>query len=571
MSTDNDKIKKINIELNAAKLALVSKATATREPHTNENQSNNAEDDIQLLVSQEKIIEPPFDLYSLATMQENSSEMGPAIDAMEVGIAGWGWLLEPRLDLQKSDEFTKSNAEKERVRLVNFFEYASMDDDYNTFRGKQVRDYETVGSSCIEIIRGSDGEIQGWEHIPSCQIYLGKQDSETTMISVPILELQLDKSVQITYVDRYKRLRLYCQKRQTRRADMSITVGAKAVWYKEFGDPRKIHKRTGAILEKAQEIEKATQEGNLANELVYFKQYSPRTPYGLPRYIGNLFAIYGTRKAELINFNTFTNNNIPSMVVCVSNGQLTEGSVKRISTFVESHIQGNDNYSKFLILEAEGDVEGEDGGQVKIDIKPLTGEQHKDALFQKYSDNNKDSIRRAWRLPPILVGRADEYTRATADTGKRIGDEQVFAPQREKWDKWVNRVLFPAMGVRYWVFKSNTPNTTDNSELVKLLSSSEKTGGMTPRIARIALEQMFGKTLPDFPEDYPADVPFSLTMAEAVKNMADPAEPGQQVTALKSLLADEDEVEVDSAIEYLMSIQTVLEKRWAKRLKDADE
>ena len=43
--------------------------------------------------------------------------------------------------------------------------------------------------------------------------------------------------------------------------------------------------------------------------------------------------------------------------------------------------------------------------------------------------------------------------------------------------------------------------------------------------------------MPPFPSDFDPDVPFSLTMAEAVKNKADPAEPGQQVTALKVLKA----------------------------------
>ena len=57
-------------------------------------------------------------------------------------------------------------------------------------------------------------------------------------------------------------------------------------------------------------------------------------------------------------------------------------------------------------------MEGEDGGQIKLDIKPLVGSQHKDALFQEYSKNNQDKIRRSFRLPPILVGRADDYTRA---------------------------------------------------------------------------------------------------------------------------------------------------------------
>ena len=91
------------------------------------------------------------------------------------------------------------------------------------------------------------------------------------------------------------------------------------------------------------------------------------------------------------------------------------------------------------------------------------------------------------------------------------------------------------MGIRFHKYKSNSPNTTDNDQLVKILIGAEKTGGMTPRIARAVLEDILGIDLPPFDEGFPADTPFSQTMAEAVKNQADPTEVGQQVTALKNL------------------------------------
>jgi len=190
---------------------------------------------------------------------------------------------------------------------------------------------------------------------------------------------------------------------------------------------------------------------------------------------------------------------------------------------------------------------GVDTGNMKIEIKPLTSDQHKDALFQNYSANNQDKIRRAFRLPPIFVGRSDDYTRSTAESSRRLADEQVFGPERLVWDELMNRVIFPEMGFTYHKYKSNTPNTTDNEQLVNILAGAEKTGGMTPRIARMMLEEILGQTLPGFkpyePKDketeeannFDPDAPFSLSMAAAVKNEADAAEPGQQVTALKAL------------------------------------
>jgi capsid portal protein len=317
-----------------------------------------------------------------------------------------------------------------------------------------------------------------------------------------------------------------------------------------------------------------TKDSERATEIVHLRHYSARSPYGLPRYIGNLLGIFGDRAAEEINYTTFKNNNIPSMAVMVSNGQLTEGTIQRIESFVESQIRSSDNYSKFLIIEAEPvDEEGEDGGQLKIEIKPLTSDQHKDALFQQYSKNNQDKIRRAFRLPPIFVGRSDDYSRSTAESSRRLADEQVFSPERDRFDDVVNRTIFPCMGIRFHRFKSNSPNTTDNESLVKILAGAEKTGGMTPRIARAMLEQILGIDLPEFPGAFPQDVPFSLTMAEAVKNKADVAEPGQQVTALKAIaaLTDSDIQFADDAkilevAKQLLSLNQAAEMMWRKSL-----
>src|SRR5690606_7300353 len=141
---------------------------------------------------------------------------------------------------------------------------------------------------------------------------------------------------------------------------------------------------------------------------------------------------------------------------------------------------------------------------------------------------NRDQIRRAFRLPPIFVGRSDDYTRATAESSRELADEQIFAPERDEFDNFVNKHMMPELGAVYHKFQSNSPNTTDNAQLVRILADAEKTGGMTPAIARTILEDILSLDLPDFPEGFPKDLPFSLTMAEAVKNMADPAEPGQQ-------------------------------------------
>jgi PBSX family phage portal protein len=528
------------------------------------------EDPFASLSAKGLTVEPPFDMLTLATLPEHNSELTQTIEAMETNIDATGHRFVPRVKITDTTPKDVSAAvQAENIRLQNFFQYATTE-SFVEFRMKLRKDKESTGGCYFEVLRDQTAQIIGFTHMPAYQVRLGRLEDDPILVDKKILEMQADTSVKVSDVKQWRRFRRYVQSRFISSHGFNSTVqGHKVRWFKDFGDPREYDNRTGYPI-PADKLADVPQNRR-ANEVIFIRLYSSRTPYGVPRYIGNLLSIFGDRAAEEINYTTFRNNNIPSMAVLVSNGQLTQGTIDRIESFVESQVQGSDNYSKFLIVEGEpaGD-EGEDGGQVKIEMKPLTDVQHKDALFQNYSEKNQDKIRRAFRLPPIFVGRSDDYTRSTADSSRRLADEQIFAPERLVWDELMNRVIFPEMGIIYHKYKSNTPNTTDNEQLVRILSGSEKTGGMTPRIARQMLEEILGNTLPDFPPDFPLDVPFSLTMAEAVKNKADPTQPGQQVTALKALgiLAndgDADEETTVKAAEELLALNQKVEKLWRTR------
>lgn len=519
-----------------------------------------------------KVIEPPYDLLSLTLLLENNTELNQCIEVMEVNIDSFGHRFVSRLKNKPGldvPEETLNAVNKEKVFLENFFTYCTRE-SFVKFRRKLRKDLEITGVCFFEVVRSATGKIQKFVHLPSYQMRLGRMDKEFTETKRPIYELQEDGSVKIIQLDEFVRFRTYVQSRNIRRQNLDVITGDQIRWYKEFGDERIYDNVTG-------KVDPNTPPEKRANELIYMDLYSARSPYGLPRFIGNLLSIFGDRAAEEINYVTFKNNNIPSMVVLCSNGQLTEGSFSAIESFIESQIQGSDNYSKFLVLEAEGTEEGEDGGQAKIEVKPLVSEQHKDALFQKYSMNNKDNVRRAFRIPPIFLGQAEEYNKATADTSRRLGDEQVFAPERQEFDEMINRFILPELGITYHKYASNSPNTTDNEQLVKMLATSEKTGGMTPFIARWILEEILGRDLPDFPSDFDPHKPFSLLMADAVKNKADPTEPGQQVTAIKSNTVEallERLIKAlhgntgDPLVDHLVAIQKATEEEWSGDLEE---
>jgi len=553
------------------------KKQSTLDPTAEPRPSKSIEDDhLQSLIEQGKAISPPFDLLTLTMLPEHNSELGQSVASMVTNIESTGYRF-PSIMKEKEEseieESIKKQINAEQVRLKNFFKWCT-EETFIEFREKQRTDIETTGNAYFEVLRDSKGNIQSFTHMPAYQMRIGRMEPEHTECNRKILELQEDGTIKTRSLKRLKRFRRYIQCRYASSVTAGNSVTSHRIrWFKEFGDPRTYDCENGTLIPESKLA--SFPEEKKATEIIHRSIYSARSAYGLPRFIGNLLSIFGDRAAEEINYVTLRNNNIPSMAVLVSNGQLTEGTIKRIEDFVESQIQGSDNYSKFLIVEAEGrGFEGEDGGQFKIDIKPLTDAQNRDSLFQNYSSNNQDKIRRAFRLPPIFVGRADDYTRTTAESSRRLADEQIFAPERDKFDELMNRIIFPEMGIIFHTFKSNSPNTTDNDKLVKILATSEKTGGMTPAIARSMLEEILGRDLGDFPVGFPKDMPFSLTMAEAVKNKAEPTEPGQQVTALKALgvLSDDEIIEDDDVVmlaaERLLKINKKLEQLWKSKTEE---
>lgn len=481
------------------------------------------------LTNDGRVIAPPFDKLVLAMLPEQSTELGQVIDAMKINIDGFGHRLESRVRVDAEDipEALKSAVMAERAMLANFFNTCCQDHSFTEMRRRTRVDIEATGEGFWEVIRvPTTGQIVGFNHIPSYQINLGAQDKEFTPYTRTVPWVMPDGSMELKKLPGRKRFRPYVQSRQNAyaRAFGFARGGWEIRWFKEFGDPRVIDNKTGMPVsaDKLDEFPEAQKAG----ELIHFKIYSPRTPYGMPRYIGNLITLFGDRAADEVNYITLKNNNIPSMIILVSNGQLTQGSLDRITEFAEAQIQGSANMSRFLVIEAEGQFEGSETSNIKLDIKPLTSEQMRDQLFQEYSKNNREKIRENFRLPPIFVGRAEDYTRATAESSIKLADEQVFSPERDEFDNMINQRILPELGVLYHDFVSNSPNVTADEDLTSLMDSAERSGAMTPRLGRRIVADILSvdeHALPPLDPSIKPDVPYSYQLAEAVKNQAEPS------------------------------------------------
>lgn len=345
------------------------------------------------------VIEPPLNLYILATLQEASSILGPCFDAMAINIEGLGYRIIPRDGISYEGRELASTIESEISMVDNFFANSVLETTLTKFRDVLRRDYESTGNAYIEVLPSfiNPGEPGGMNHIPSWTMRVGKLDDEHTSYIVKRASRVTKDKWTIQEFPTKKRFRRFVQ-----RCDGGNTKS----YFKEWGDPRVINYQTGEVLADSWDSATDEQRNLAANQIIHLKLYCPRSPYGLPRFIGNLFTIYGTREAEKINYMTLKCNNIPALLMMVTNAQLTSGSINRIKTFVEERVQGDNNYSTILIVEAEPISEGmKDVGSMKMEVKQLQESQHTDAMFVNYMDKNDEKVRQAFRLPPIFLGR----------------------------------------------------------------------------------------------------------------------------------------------------------------------
>ena len=460
------------------------------------------------------ILEPPYDMEYLVRLPEYSNILSQCVTAMVTNIDGFGFTLEPVGNADpENDGIPIKEAEEERKAIMNFFEFCNQDMPYSQLRQRVRHDLEILGNGYWEIMRDGKGDIAWMEHIPGHTMRLTRLDEKYTDVTYMIRD---DANNVFTEYKAKKRFRRFVQ----------IRDGVR-VYFKEFGDPRFLDAKTGEYVN-----EDAIENKNFtpANEIIHFKLYCPYSSYGVPRWLGNLLAVQGSRQAEEINYKYFENNTIPPLALLVA-GKLSDKTVNVLEDFVNDHMKGRKGFNKMLIIQAQpaniSTSSGEKLANTSIHFEHLSDVQQKDALFESYDSTNREKIRSSFRLPPLFVGLTKDYTYATARESREIAEEQVFAPERLDHDFVINRILFPAMtfelsngkrytGVRYWKYKSLAPQIND-SEIMSNVLSAFCNCGLTVREARAEISKLLNHplTVADSEKDAEwLDLPMRIYLAQ---------------------------------------------------------
>jgi len=516
---------------------------------------------------------PPYDPEALCLVLEHSNSLRQNVDAYATNIDGFGHRLEPAIDFDAEDadqrvtdcialerqaakergEFPvdatiEPTAEEvaarreelvqlarvERARLESFFDFCCFDHSFVDLRRRTRQDLEVTGNAYWEVLRNNRGEIARLVHVPSQSVRLLPLDP---------MPVEVEEKVRVSPV-------AYETASSRRRLRRFVQIqGVESVYFKAFGDPRVVSKKTGEVFADAGTLLRTRPDDAPATELLHFAIHSPRSPYGVPRWVGTLLAVLGSRQMEEVNFLYFENKSVPPLALLVSGGKLSEPSIPRIERFIEENLKGKNNFHKVLILEAEGGSGSGENARAKIELRPLTDAQQQDALFQLYDERNIDKVGSAFRLPRLLRGESKDFNRATAESALRFAEDQVFQPERDEFDFLVNRKLLADMGIRFWRFRSQTPVTRDPERMTDMVEKLVRVGVLTPEEGRLLASDIFNREFRKIGDDW-VKRPITLTLAgiqTGVEDLRARTEKGSILDDARRLLRLREELDTEEA------------------------
>ncbi len=491
-------------------------------------------------------ISPAIDLRGLKELEQHSSILPQCVRAYKNNIAGFGIGVRYIDDVDETPEMAAEYTRAEElIELLNF------EQDTKEVFEDLVEAREIYGIAYLEVIRNIGGEVVQIEFVKDTP------SIEKTRLLEPYIDTTF--FYKGTEQVRKKKFRKYRQ-----------IVNGQTVYFKEFGDPRVMDKHTGEYAGEGGTIDL----DNQANEIMEFAIGT--MPYGEVRWIGQILGVDGSRRAESLNNNYFTNGRHTPLMIMIKGGTLTEASFTKLREYVDG-IKGEAGQHAFIVLETESSdntaaFEGEH--KADIEVKDLASILQKDELFQEYLDNNRRRVQSAFQLPDLYVGYTTDFNRATAQTAQEVTEKQVFQPERKSLAWAINNRLLNAYNFQYVECYFKEPDINNPDDMFKILSVCNNAGGITPNKAKEIAYTALGDNYEPFEGDW-AETPLAVAKAQ---NGAQSVPAQLDAVIEKAAGADDDAIvavlkEVKKLLKNLTSApkRSIIENEWDESKHPRDE
>lgn len=436
-----------------------------------------------------RLIEPLYPYRDLLKIFHMSTILRQCVDSYVTNIEGYGIEYEYIGEEGQEDSLAAQNELRRLKRLMNTL--TSDGRSLQKHREDSRMDLEVLGARCFEVMTDMAGRVVGFDHVQTHTMRMTSKEKEYTDFEVYDPDTGASKMVK-------RRFRRYLQ----------IAEDGKKTWFKEWGDPRPINPKNGEVDYSLPIEEEATS--------IYWESlYCPGSPTGVPRWAGAIPSLLGSREAEMVNLNFFRDNAIPAMAVLVSGGALTEESFDKIDSYIQG-VRGAASMNRIVVMEAvsEGSEAAAIDGSLpapKVDLKPMLSERQHEGLFKNYIEEGERKGRGAFRLPPIYIGSASEYNRASAFASVLTADQQIFVPERQKWDHMFAHVVLASHRIRHWRVRSTGPGLQDPQEVARIVNSLGREGALTPNVAIKIANRYLDADIRPVMNDW-GDLPFNVIM-----------------------------------------------------------
>jgi len=452
---------------------------------------------------------PRYSYDKLLRIYKSSSAIKPNVDIYKTNIEGLGFSIVASMDLDYEEvievvrdelgyrggkeivdeeleahvSLLERQQRREKIKARRIADSLVGDESFTDMRKKTREDMEVLGNGFWQMVRNKVGNLERWYHYPAYNVRLMPIINE-------VVEINIKKERRIGT------LKLVKEKKMFR----SFYDLSNRMYFKEYRDPRVMSRLTGKLFKNNKAFLKAIKNNKLpkddkpASELKHFAEYFPdNNPNGMPRFLYALPQVLGKRASAEVNKEFFENKVLPALAIIVNNGELSDDSIDRIEEYLEEKIKGIDNYHAALILEATPSAGTllDNTPKATLDIKQI--QQPKDAQFRGYEDDCSKTVDSIYRTPMLLKGGVEKITRDTAETIIRYVEDQVFSPERETRDFFINSVLRNEFAISLAKFVTNSSITKDSKKISDMLATLVDASIILPSEARKIATDIFNK------------------------------------------------------------------------------
>lgn len=381
--------------------------------------------------TENNLIEPLYNLESLAQLLEINPFHYRAVKTKARDVAGLGWKLEPSEDIEDPNQAS----EEQKELAMELLKRPNDDEHLSEVNDKVMVDLEATGNGYHEVVKNEDGVVTGLNHIPSHTIR------------------------------RHADLNRYVQQR-----------GNKKVWFKKYGYEYDVDKNTGNIKEEGE-----LEHEQKANEILHIQNYTSRDDYyGIPDIVPAIGSILGDKKAKEYNIKYFENHAVPAYAVTVTGSELDEETERQIKKFFQQDVQ--DVQQSTLVITAAKD-EGDDSAEpIEINFEKLEND-NEDSSFQQYRQDNRDEILSVHGVPPYRAGITIEGQLGGSSAGEstEIYKQSVIKPRQEMLENQINRhILQEGLEITDWVFRFEEIDTRDEDKEVERMKKLQDMAAYSP-------------------------------------------------------------------------------------------